>query len=244
MNTSQDFYDTYHAKNDKFVKKIGFTNFTYYYLVQMLQKAYTFMAVPPAVLDVGCGVGTIALFLSDFSRAVVGIDLSRRAVEIANSAAHATNSNNAKFFVGELQNFNKLFDLVVATEIIEHVPNENDFLKKVHGSLHANGLLMLSTPLSENFLVNTKLYKNFDAEVGHLRRYTQNSITKVLRENGFRIITARKTESPLRNLLFILHLDIVIKCIKGPLIPLFHWVDELLIPFWGASNIIILAKKA
>src|SRR5690606_22057760 len=122
-------------------------------------KAYRLLDKRPAVLDVGCGVGTIALYLSDFSRLVVGIDLSKRAVDIANAAAKATNSTNAKFYCAEMRSFNGIFDLVIATEIIEHIPNEDDFLKKIYNSLTPQGLLILSTPLTDTILVNTKLYK-------------------------------------------------------------------------------------
>ncbi len=243
MNTSQDFYDTYHLKNATFVKKIGFYNFTYYYLLRSLQKAYRLIGKRPTVLDIGCGVGTIALYLSDFSQFVVGIDLSERAVSIATLAAQSTNSHNARFYRSELRSFNQIFDLVVATEIIEHVPDEKDFLNKIYSSLSPGGVLLLSTPLTDNILVGTKLYNKFDLEVGHLRRYNQESIVSLLQEHRFEIIEARKTESPMRNLLYILHLNIIIKFIKGPLIPLFHWVDELLMTLFGASNISIIAKK-
>lgn len=243
MSTSQDFYDTYHQKNDKFVKKIGFYNFTYYYLLRTLHKAYRLLGRRPVVLDIGCGVGTLALYLSDYSRFVAGIDLSARAIHIAKSAAQSLGVANVRFYAAELQNFKGIFDLVVATEIIEHVPDEQAFLAKIHGSLTSDGLLMLSTPLTDTILVNTRLYKNFDKEVGHLRRYTQDSITDLLQRNNFRVLSLHKTESPLRNLLYVMHLDIIIKFLKGPLVPIFHWFDQLLVPILGASNVIIIAQK-
>lgn len=244
MNDSPiSFYNTYHLKNDKYVKKISFNNFTYYYILRFLQKAYEHFAAPPLVLDVGCGVGSILLFLSDFSLADVGLDLSERAILIAKSAAAATNSKNVIFKQGQLPFFRNCFDLVIATEVIEHVPNDEDFISKIDAALKNDGLLLLSTPLSDNIFVKTKLYKNFDKEVGHLRRYTQFSIFNLLQKHGFKIIESKKIESPMRNLLYLTRLGLLIRFIKGPLVPMFHWLDEALISLLGASNIIIIAQK-
>jgi hypothetical protein len=65
----------------------------------------------------------------------------------------------------------------------------------------------------------------------------------VLKKAGFKIIRVQTHESILRNLLFTTKLGIVIKFIKGPLIPLFHKIDEAMIPIFGASDIIVLAQK-
>lgn len=225
------------------MKKIGFYNFTYYYVLQFLQKAYKNLKSPPVVLDVGCGVGSILLFLSEYSKQLVGLDVSERAIDIAKRASMATKSHNVLFKVGYLPELPSTFDLVIATEVIEHVPDDQMFLQKIFNALNNNGLLLLSTPLSENCFVNTKLYRNFDKEVGHLRRYSEKIILNLIESGGFEIVDYKKTESPLRNVLFLTKLGFVIRFIRGPFVSLFHLLDELFIKFLGASNIIILARK-
>lgn len=242
MQRTTTFYDTYHKKNADYRRGITEGNFTYFYLAPLLRRVAEAIG-SPLVLDVGCGVGTLSLFISQYARSVWGIDVSERALNIAEKARVASGVTNVSFKKSELQKAVILFQLIVCCEVLEHVPAEKEFLTLLNKNLQENGVLILSSPLSETILAGTALYKKFDAEVGHLRRYTSEELTQKIRAAGFDIIRVYKTESLLRNLLFILHLDVLIKCIRGPLVPVFHWFDERLVTIFGASNCIVVARK-
>ncbi len=240
MQPVVDFYDTYHAKNGVFKGSISEGNFTYYYLAPVIRRVLQSL-YRPVVLDIGCGVGTLSLFAAQYAHAVIGIDVSARAVAIAQAAIYP--SQRVFFKQGTLSAPVQVASCIICCEVLEHVPHDEQFLYILRDSLIKGGILILSTPLQETVLASTRLYKHFDAEVGHLRRYSVTQLRSLFARVGFEIVELHRTESPLRNLLFILHMDLVIRCIRGPLVPFFHWVDEQLCWVFGASNAILVARK-
>jgi len=247
MTLKQNFYDSYHQKNRQFYKVIKKNNFTYYEILrffysEVIEKfAADFSKVK--ILDIGCGVGTMALYFTSLGAKVKGIDVSRRAIDIAKEAKKQLNFKNISFSKKLLQKGMGKYDLVLASEVIEHIENEKQFLSKISSQLNDGGLLYLTTPLKENCLYKLGFYKTFDKEVGHLRRYTVASIQNLLQKNGFTVLEWRRVEGPLRNLLFTTRLGFLIKFIRGPLVPIFHWLDWISMQLFGASDIQILAQN-
>lgn len=226
-------------------------NVTYFYILQTLQLAFmkktgqsfeTTLA-GATVLDVGCGVGTLALYLAQYAKRATGLDVSPRAIELARKAQKATGSKNVTFRQMELQRERDSFDLVTCTEVIEHIADDAQFLRDVSKRLNPGGMLLLTTPSRENRAYERGWYQRFDAEVGHLRRYTTKGLTRLLKKQGFNPLVVREVEGPLRNFLYTTRAGWLLKFIKGPLIPIFHWFDLLTVRWWGPSDIQVVAVK-
>ena len=83
------------------------------------------------LLDAGCGYGVFELdFLSKRKElVVVGADISGKAIRFAKSRNPAYDFVQCD--IESLPFKNKVFDFVVATEVIEHVPNPLEALKEV-----------------------------------------------------------------------------------------------------------------
>ncbi len=238
-----NFYDRYHLKNQAYSGVIARNNFTYWYILRTLHQPLLKQLKKFTVLDVGCGVGTLALYLAQICESVVGIDVSERAIGIAKQAKQSTQSHNLIFKQSLLKQFSTKFDLIICTEVIEHVPNPPYFVELLVNNLEYKGWLLLSTPNRDNWLTRIGYYRNFDQEVGHLRRYSVSEICQLLEQNGLKVKHKETVEGPLRSLLFTSKLGILIKVIKGPLIPLFHRLDEIFGNIFGNSDIVILAQK-
>jgi len=247
MTLKQKFYDSYHLKNNNFYKVIRKNNFTYYEILRFfydeVRNKLKNDTSKIKVLDVGCGVGTMAFYFSSLGMNVEAIDVSGRAIDICNQAKKQLSFKNINFSKKLLQKGVGKYDLVLTSEVIEHIENEKEFLGNIHSQLKDSGLLYLTTPLKENLLYSLGFYKKFDLEVGHLRRYTVKSIQDVLEKNGFRVLQYRRVEGLLRNLLFTTKLGFIIKIIRGPLIPFFHLIDWIFMQIFGASDILVLAQK-
>jgi SAM-dependent methyltransferase len=67
-------------------------------------------------------------------------------------------------------------------DVIEHIENDIEFLKKVNYFLKPEGKLFITVP-AYNFL-----WSNEDYEAGHFRRYTINLLQSKLEETGFKIL--------------------------------------------------------
>lgn len=243
MSVLSSFYDRYHQKNDYFAKIIGDNNFTYFYSLQFLRKIFARQFLGKKVLDVGCGVGTLSLYLADKGAKVKGIDISPRAIRIAQRAQQHLGLKNLQFAVTEIDQGKDQYDVVICSEIIEHVKDDGHFLDLIYSQLNVSGELFLSTPSSQNLLYRVGFYQRFDQEVGHLRRYTGESVKQLLAKHHFQVTAMRSVEGPLRNILFTTPLGFLIRIIKGPLIPFFHYIDGITAWLFGASDIQVIAKK-
>jgi len=91
------------------------------------------------VLDLGCGDGGVCNALHEQGNEVVGADL-KGVVEIANQK-----HPHLKFISADLSQklpfADHVFDIIYASEILEHIPNDKKFLKECHRVLVDGGVL-------------------------------------------------------------------------------------------------------
>lgn len=100
----------------------------------------SYIETEETVLDVGCGVGVLLSMLKPQCKEVAGLDISPSAIEILES-------KGIKGKVGVLPDIcfpDKSFDVVVATETIEHLDNPAMFLKEAIRV--SRNKVILSTP--------------------------------------------------------------------------------------------------
>ncbi|OGD86268.1 hypothetical protein A2164_03785 [Candidatus Curtissbacteria bacterium RBG_13_35_7] len=99
------------------------------------------------VLDIGCSTGYLGSILQKKGAKVFGIDISKNAVKEARKqlfSAQELDLNEQK-----LPFKKNYFDLIIASEIIEHLFEPEKILKEIHRILKINGYLLITTP---NFL--------------------------------------------------------------------------------------------
>jgi 2-polyprenyl-6-hydroxyphenyl methylase/3-demethylubiquinone-9 3-methyltransferase len=100
-----------------------------------------------ALLDVGCGGGILSEPLHRLGADVTAIDPGRETVEAAR--AHAMDSGLAIDYrnttAEEVLAGGERFDIVVASEVIEHVTDPAAFMKTLAGLARPGGLVLLST---------------------------------------------------------------------------------------------------
>ena len=94
------------------------------------------------MLDVGCGTGGFVRSASDAGWAALGIELSPAAVELCHK--HGIQAKLLSIFDSALDA--EKFDLIVMSELIEHVPHPTDFLRRANELLSEGGAIYLTTP--------------------------------------------------------------------------------------------------
>lgn len=250
MSSNKTFYNKYHEKNGKFFSVIRENDLTYFYILPVVRKALELVRAKDLskinVLDVGCGVGTLAFYLAKKGYAVDAFDISSSAIAICKEFKAFSGMRNIRFYNQDVSNLktDKRYDIVLCTEVIEHIPDDKHFLQSVSKLMKRNGLLVLSTPSVHAPLYRLGFLKKFDTEVGHLRRYQMETLIKLIETSGFTVLHTRRVESIFRNSFFTFQpLGFFLKFVKGPLVIIFHQVDRFFTSLFGESDLIILAQK-
>jgi SAM-dependent methyltransferase len=147
---------------------------------------------PLRVLDVGCGTGLNAEHLAAKGHTVVGIDLSPVAIE-------KFTRKGFEGFVCDLENETGVplpsssFDLIFASEVIEHLGDTATFLAELNRLLRRGGALVLSTPNSAfwpyRILALLGRTPSEYQHPGHLRFFSRRSLAEALVSAGFAVET-------------------------------------------------------
>jgi SAM-dependent methyltransferase len=136
-------------------------------------------------LDIGCGSGNITRHVADFAAHVHAIDVSPSAVEVAraNVASYSNITLEATDIFGpkaKRQHQGK-YDLVVLSEVLEHLDEDERALETIATLLVPGGHLLLTVP------ADPRQWSVEDELAGHKRRYTREELTGKLNSAGFQV---------------------------------------------------------
>ena len=98
------------------------------------------------ILDIGCGGGLLSEPMCRLGASVVGIDASKKNIEVAKF--HAKKSKlkiDYKVASPEQLKTNLKFDVILNMEIVEHVDDINFFIKESSKLLKKNGVMFIAT---------------------------------------------------------------------------------------------------
>lgn len=111
------------------------------------------------IMDMGCNRGfDIFRMNNKFPNSNIlftGLDISSLDVEQARNYVTKNGIDNCKFVVGNAMATNfeaESFDIVVCSEVLEHVPQPEKILKEINRILKRGGLAIISTPNADNRL--------------------------------------------------------------------------------------------
>lgn len=141
------------------------------------------------VLDVGCGNGAVAYDLVKKSGAeVVGIDHSQKNIT---QAQNRYQHQRLHFMVGDaLKDLpNERFDVVILSNMLEHVEHRPAFLKRVQKMIHPSRFL-LRVPLFERdwrVPLKQELGVEWRLDITHKTEYTQKSFGEEIKAAGLKI---------------------------------------------------------
>jgi len=239
-------YEEYHKEIKAQRSVIGRKNFTYRLLLQTIEPH---LVNKKEVLDIGCGAGTLSFYLASKDIQATGVDISIRAIEACGITAKRLRlEKNTDFKVLDFskESIERKFDLVLCLELLEHLEDDKLAIKKIYENLEDNGVVIISTPSKNAPLYKLGLTKREDKRSGHLRRYTMEELTGLLKDAGLKIIETRKTEGIFRNFLFYNRLGLLpLKFANRFTIisDLFTFIDNITLKLFGEAQIIVVAQK-
>lgn len=155
-------------------------------------------------LDVGSGTGDFTAALADAGAAPIGVEVAEAALARARSRQPDRDFRLVPLD-GPLPFEDGSFELVWASEVIEHVTDTARWLSEVRRVLVPGGRLLVTTPSHGRLRVALGGIERFSEPLGdHLHLYTMRSLRTLLDEFGFAQIDVRAVEGPplLRRSLF------------------------------------------
>lgn len=237
-------YEVFHAKTKPQLRLINNKNFTYKEILYFINK---YLNSNKKVLDIGTGTGTIALYIGSKNKYVLGIDISKKAIEAAKSNSKNLGLKNVFFKVMDFPEKvpSSKYDMIICSEVLEHLKNDKKALKLIYRLLKPGGIAIISTPSKNAPLYKLGLASEFDKKVGHLRRYEIDEIIEKCRKVGFKIVEVKKTEGIVRNYFFINpYAGKLVRFIKFFLTDIFSFVDFISLKLFGESQIFVILSKS
>jgi glycogen(starch) synthase len=151
-------------------------------------------------LDIGCGAGPGLRYLSTRGARAIGVDASFYALTEARKlvASEGLVQTDAR---GALPFRDGSFGLIVASEVIEHLPDGVPFLRECRRLLRTGGVLLLTTP---NLWDIRRITKPLTGQVWsaytdptHINLYSPRRLARELTEAGFETSRVRTGLKPM-----------------------------------------------
>lgn len=156
--------------------------------------------MPESVLDLGCGNGALCalMYSQNNDIKVVGVDYDKQGIKLATDQYPSIDFYNYGVQDNPSELLNKTqqsFDVVVSTEVIEHLYAPRLLPSYASSVLKDGGLLIITTPY-HGYLKNLLLSitDKWDAHIdplwdgGHIKFWSRRTLTKLLEESGFEVL--------------------------------------------------------
>jgi 2-polyprenyl-3-methyl-5-hydroxy-6-metoxy-1,4-benzoquinol methylase len=193
------------------------------------------------VLEYGAGVGTLARnweLKTGIKPDCIEIDSTLRSMLI----------NRGFKCYDKPESVMKFYDGIYTSNVLEHIENDEEALKKIHAMLKPDCNLVIYVPA---FMC---LYSGLDSSIGHYRRYHKKEILEKLRKNKYTVIDSHYVDS----IGFFASLAIKFFGYKGRLslgdkrslliydkyiYPISSILDTLGLRYFFGKNILVVARK-
>lgn len=187
INTIYQKYDIYHQSKGNeqrgFDQLTGVSSGRTQLIVKWLLN-HKLLADSGYMLDIGCGSGNL---LDSFSSAYPQWQVSGFEINDKHRLAIENKYQENSFYSGSLDTIERKFNLIALIHTLEHISSPAEVLNRIYNKLVNKGRLLIAVP---NFTKNP-----FDLLIAdHCTHFTQDTLIKLLHENGFMVINQLKDE--------------------------------------------------
>lgn len=139
------------------------------------------------VLEIGAGIGTITKELEEGRELLIALEVERFYVERLKNKFRGKPHVRPYLSDVALADWESLkaerLDTIVLSNVLEHIPDDAGAVRRFRQILPEGGKVVVLVPALP------QLFGAIDEAVGHHRRYTKESLRRVLEDNGFTVET-------------------------------------------------------
>lgn len=137
------------------------------------------------LLDVGCGKGFFLKIAHENDWETYGIDISKY------SCRFARDKFNLNVSVSDIENIKspeKYFDVITLWDVLEHLRNPREELRKLNKLLKNGGMLFIETPNIDSIFY--RLYRRYwlGFNAFHLYYFSPRTLEEILQQSGFKLM--------------------------------------------------------
>ena len=143
------------------------------------------------ILEIGCGFGYLTYAMKKSNYNAIGIDLSKEVIEMAQAQFGEGFSND------KIQDFiqkKEKFDLIILTEVIEHIPDPIELIMECKKILSQNGAIFITTP--NRSIYTSQLAWSVEAPPVHLWWFNSTGIFSLAQRCNLKCTILSGTSSP------------------------------------------------
>jgi len=153
---------------------------------ERLELLHPYFSKKKRLLEIGCSSGMFLYHVKKYVGEIVGIDY-----DIA-SAKYASKKCRCKVYTEDIENTDikkNSFDIICVFQVLEHIKNPEDFLKKIKKYLKPNGIIAIEVPNLHDSLVyvyDLPYHRQFFFHSAHLWYFTEKSLKRMMSKASFK----------------------------------------------------------
>lgn len=161
------------------------------------------------ILDAGCGEGQLLLKLSkvrERKRELYGADITPVAVESAKEKVGGVN-----FSLQNLKNLNYedgFFNVVICTEVIEHITDYHEAIKELKRVLKRGGLLIITFPNEPLAIFFRAIFFRKSMIEDHINWFSPNKMMRIV---GLKLKDKINIPFPIFDFISLIHIMVFVK---------------------------------
>lgn len=102
------------------------------------------------ILDVGCWSGMLSYLLKHMNHDVTALDSNEKYIKLVDKHVKCKTVHGNVEEVSTL--IKEQFDVIIASQVLEHVKDDNKAIKEMHNILKDKGIMIITVPIQKNLL--------------------------------------------------------------------------------------------
>lgn len=153
MNNSEKIKEFYTSYDDRILDKRYNSPYSLrrYVTREIVESVLRYVEPGEEILDAGCGDGIISVLAAKKGAKVTALDISLPNLERAKKLTKKNGVYNIKFLQGDVENLpfpNNSFDLVISSQVLEHLPDFEKGLSEIKRATKKRAIITLPTCLN------------------------------------------------------------------------------------------------